>query len=92
MMGLKEFEILLKELQVTYGKCIRYEIRNMSKVILIKVRGPRKNLVLFEAPMASSKMDGVLDVIPYVKKGHKVIELHGFHKYVGKVVEGAPRS
>jgi hypothetical protein len=80
MMELKEFEILLKELQITYGRGVRYDIRNLSKVIVIRVRGPRKNVVFFEAPMVSSKMDSIPDSIPYVRKGRRIIRLHAFHK------------
>jgi len=85
-MGLKEFEILLKELKVTYGRAITYEIRNISNVVRVRVRS-KKKWVFFEAPMVSSRMDGVRDMIPYVLMGHKVIQLGGFHKYVEAIIE-----
>ena len=86
-MGLKEFEILLKELKVTYGRAVKYEIRNLSKRIVIKVRTRQRKLVFFEAPMVSSRLDGIPDMIPFVKMGHKTIELDGFHKYLEAVIE-----
>ena len=86
-MGLKEFEILLKELKVTYGKAINYEIRNLSNTIVIKIRNRKNQLVVLTAPMVSRRLDGVRDLIPHVSTGRKTVELDHFHKYVEAIVE-----
>lgn len=86
-MGLKEFEILLKEMKVTYGRAVQYEISNMSNIVRITVRSKRGRHFFF-APMVSSKLDGVRDSIPHVRYGrHKIIEMAGFPRYVEAIIE-----
>lgn len=83
MMTLKEFEIFLKELKLTYGRAIEYRIDNVENVVDIRVYQKRgKGIVFFQAPLVSSRMNGIRDSIPYVTRRHKVIQLTGFQKYI----------